>query len=323
MHLFTEFGEQFGRYVELKIENTYRNAQDLIDIAGKFVLANSRQKPKSLKSSRRCTDPVVSFRYAGGDAKTLPFEIGEALNKILSDIHKRTEKDQTEVLFLGRTNYDERLVRMAVDSSGRPIFSARGRGVFGADAYSSFSFRFLTVHKAKGLEADEVILLNCANDQLGFPNQIADDPLLNLVMSKPDSYPFAEERRLFYVALTRTKNKTYLLVPKGRPSPFVDELEGMRSIKLFSTVKGGETELEKCPRCRAGDLVQRIGPKGPFVGCSNYPHCEYADYGRAPGPNDRVCPVCGRALVERYSRNGRKPFFGCTSWPNCNYTEKL
>lgn len=323
LHLFTEFGEQFGRYVELKIENTYRNAQDLIDIAGKFVLSNSRQKPKSLKSSRRCPDPVVSFRYADGDAKTLPFEIGEALGKILNDIRKRAEKGQMEVLFLGRTNYDERLVRMAVDSSGHPIFSARGRGVFCADAYPSFSFRFLTVHKAKGLEADEVILLNCANDQLGFPNQIADDPLLNLVMSKPDSYPFAEERRLFYVALTRTKNKTYLLVPKDSPSSFVDELEGTKSIKLFSTVKGGEIGFEKCPRCHAGDLVQRIGPKGPFVGCSNYPHCEYADYGRAPGPNDRVCPVCGHALVERYSRNGRKPFLGCTSWPNCNYTEKL
>lgn len=322
LHLFTEFSEQFGRCVELKIENTYRNAQDLIDVAGKFVLANPRQKPKSLRSSRRCPDPVVCVRYAGGDPKRTPAEVGEAIAKVLADIRKRSKRETTYVLLLGRTHYDEDRLKMAVGKDGRPLFTGRGRSVYVAVGYPNFVFRFLTVHTAKGLEADEVIVLNCANDQLGFPNQIADDPILNLVMSKPDDFPYAEERRLFYVAMTRTRNKTYLLVPKERPSPFVEELEGSKSVMTFTTARCADVGLGKCPRCHSGELVMRSGPKGPFVGCTNYPHCEYADHGRAPGPNDRECPICHHALVLRHSRYGKGSFWGCSSWPNCTYTER-
>lgn len=321
LHLFTEFGEQFGRHVELKIENTYRNAQDLIDVAGKFVLANPRQKPKSLNSSQRCPDPVVCVRYAGGDPRRTPAEVGEAIVKVLADIRKRSKQAVTSVLLLGRTRYDEQQVKMAIGKNGRPLFSSRGCGVYVAEGYPTFVFRFLTVHKAKGLEADEVIVLNCANDQLGFPNQIADDPILNLVMSTPDDFPYAEERRLFYVAMTRTKHKTYLLVPKECPSPFVEELKGAKSLKIFTTDRCADAGLGKCPRCHSGELVRRSGPKGPFVGCTNYPHCEYVDHGRAPGPNDKVCPKCGHALLLRPSRYGGGSFWGCSSWPNCSYTE--
>ncbi len=82
---------------------------------------------------------------------------------------------------------------------------------------------FLTVHKSKGLEADYVILLQCNKDTYGFPSMVSDDPSLNYVLTKSDQYPYGEERRLFYVAITRAKLKTIILYDLKFPSLFVDE----------------------------------------------------------------------------------------------------
>lgn len=83
---------------------------------------------------------------------------------------------------------------------------------------------FLTVHKSKGLEADVVILLQCNKDVFGFPSMMSDDPVLKYVLSRGDEYPFGEERRLFYVAITRAKEKTYVMYDQRFPSIFIDEL---------------------------------------------------------------------------------------------------
>jgi len=82
----------------------------------------------------------------------------------------------------------------------------------------------MTVHKSKGLEADNVIIVGLEDKINGFPNKIRNDNVLKYVLNDQDNYPYEEERRLFYVALTRTKNNNYLLVNKNKPSIFVEEL---------------------------------------------------------------------------------------------------
>ena len=82
---------------------------------------------------------------------------------------------------------------------------------------------FLTVHKSKGLEADYVILLQCNKDTYGFPSLVSDDPVLSYVLTESDQFPYGEERRLFYVAITRAKIKTLVVYDKRFPSVFVDE----------------------------------------------------------------------------------------------------
>ena len=83
---------------------------------------------------------------------------------------------------------------------------------------------FLTMHKSKGLESENVIIINLEDKYNSIPSQIKESEYLTYVKPKIDDYPYAEERRLFYVALTRTKNKNYLLVNKNTPSIFVKEL---------------------------------------------------------------------------------------------------
>ena len=62
------------------------------------------------------------------------------------------------------------------------------------------------------------------NNVNGFPNKYIDHPILKYVNNYKEYYPYEEERRLFYVALTRCKKKVYLFAPKDNPSIFIKEL---------------------------------------------------------------------------------------------------
>ena len=83
----------------------------------------------------------------------------------------------------------------------------------------------MTIHKSKGLTSDEVIVIGLDES---FPSNKSDYWLISLFQNKTidESIAFAEERRLFYVALTRTKNYVYLLVNENvnHRSEFVNEI---------------------------------------------------------------------------------------------------
>ena len=80
------------------------------------------------------------------------------------------------------------------------------------------------MHASKGLEEECVIIINLTDDILGMPNKIKDNEILKYVNKNNDIYPYEEERRLFYVALTRTKNEVFLLVDNKKISIFIKEL---------------------------------------------------------------------------------------------------
>ena len=90
---------------------------------------------------------------------------------------------------------------------------------------SNHYLKYLTIHSAKGLESEYVILLNLSNKLYGMPNRLENHPILKYAESQADPYLFAEERRVFFVAITRCKTKTYILVPKSNPSSFIKELK--------------------------------------------------------------------------------------------------
>ena len=136
-------------------------------------------------------------------------------------------------------------------------------------------FSSMTVHGSKGLEADYVVVLGVCSGRNGFPTEITDDPLLDLVLSTPEGHPNAEERRLFYVALTRAKRRVFLVADGGPPSPFVKELiDNGYDVTVFG--QPPESDVP-CPKCRNGHLKrrERTRKKSTFYGCSNYPYCDY------------------------------------------------
>ena len=193
LNMFLNFKKYFGYSKILKINNTYRNSQELINVAGSFIMKNKRQLYKKLKSNKRIDKPIKIF-------------YGKSLNKLLDEVLKKHKN----ILILGRNNFDI-----------NKYFNIDKEGYF---IYKNTQIRYLTMHASKGLEEECVILINLTNDTLGIPCKLEDDKILKYVNNNVDIYPFEEERRLFYVALTRTKSDVYLLVDKNNPSIFVSEL---------------------------------------------------------------------------------------------------
>ena len=197
----------------------------------------------------------------------------------------------------------------------------------------------MTVHGSKGLQADYVVVLGLCTGRHGFPTEITDDPLLELVLSAPEKHPDAEERRLFNVALTRVRRRVFLLADGGPPSPFVLEvINGSYDVSVF----GGLPEKEApCPRCVRGHLVRRENKrnKAAFYGCSNWPYCDHrqppcpvcgnglavrADSAfrcRDCGQLIVACPSCSGWLQARIGRYGQ--FLGCSNYPTSGYTRDI
>ena len=299
--IFTHFADYFGFARMIRLENTYRNSQELLSIAGDFIMKNRQQLRKNLKSTRHCSRPIVSVPYGEG------LERADALLEALNEIAAEAKGDARSVLLLGRHNCESAWPLAAADMSAN-----EARTSFKWKPHPELQISFMTIHKSKGLEADYVILLNFKDDLLGFPNSIADDPILSLLLSAPEEQPYAEERRVFYVALTRTRTRIYILVPTNGASVFMEDLplESAQSVSARSQVW--------CPKCRKGHLVWRTPGnrnRETFYGCSNYPRCDYTL------PKQRIAITgktprctCGGFLVPvRNPKNG-SVFMGCTEF---------
>lgn len=306
--LFTEMEKFFGPTKILKIERTYRNSQHLIDEASRFILKNPKQIPKCLKSDKRLDYPIVFWGDGGNPSRTLK----KILDKIISEFG--VEKS---ILLLGRTNGDFKILK----DSG--LFKTRSRlGVNILECYRDFPqvpVSFLTVHKSKGLEADNVVILNFKDDVLGFPCQKTDDRILRLVLSAPEDFPFAEERRLFYVAMTRTRNRTFVLTDSRRPSAFLSEFSPSVSVCFFALENEVQDRSVKCPRCKTGFLKEFPGSE--LLRCSHFPRCRYTFPKRELSKDPKICPECGDFLILRKSKRGQ--FWGCHRYPDCRFTKSL
>ena len=147
-----------------------------------------------------------------------------------------------------------------------------------------------------------MVILDLKDARLGFPSQHQEDSLLRLVLPTPlgGHYRHDEERRLFYVALTRARQGTCLVADSRRPSAFVNELlrehKGLRRVGKFR-----RDRTPKCPRCRTGSLD--VSSTGQSMTCLNAPSCRY----RAPR-----CQRCRRGFLVISGRSSR-----CTN-PSCN-----
>ena len=240
--LFTRFLDLMGAGTELKITHTYRNSQELIDIAGGFVQKNSEQIRKQLISPKHLENPVVieAFNDSVKPMKALATKIEEIIGKIIDEFG-----DNSSILLIGRYNYD----MYKLFNTGQ--FKELPKNKVQCNKYPNANITFMTAHSSKGLGYDNVILINMFEGKFGFPCQIEDDPIIKLVTHDDQSMPFAEERRLFYVAMTRTKNRVYIATPKSRPSRFLVEL-----IKDYNLPHDDEINMQvvdlfnlRCPNC--------------------------------------------------------------------------
>lgn len=249
--VMTHFEERFGCAQILKLETTFRCPQSLCDISSKFVQKNPSQISKKVRSSKDdIAEPVRILRVDQEDK--IRMAISKRIEEIASTL---TSEEKITVYVLGRYNNDHKYMPIkAVDSR--------------------ISTKFVTVHSSKGLEADHIIIPRLTSETLGFPSRVEDDPVLQLAMPLGDSYTFAEERRLFYVALTRSRGTVTLITLAHKESPFIFEMLKDYGIQLH-TINGDVDSSEVCPKCNQGMIVQKTGQYGSFLGCNRYPRCDH------------------------------------------------
>lgn len=250
-----DFEKYWGKTVISKIETTYRFGKQLIDISGKFIMKNSSQIKKNLKSNTVEKSYPLSFIEAYND---------EYLMKFMAERVRKLEKGSS-VFFIGRYSFDKNMFNNSE-------FEQQADNAIVLPDRTDLKMEFITAHKSKGLQADHVFILNNSNDIKGFPSRIQDDPIVSMLLKNSDTYPFAEERRLYYVAMTRARKKVWLLIPQKKAGIFAQEFKADYGdvVKRFERAgKAEEKVMGVCPRC-GGKLILINGPYGKFYGCSNY-----------------------------------------------------
>ncbi len=340
MNLFINFDKYFPNPELIKIEENRRNYNILNNIASEFILKNKKQEQKKLKSVKKNNSgPIKITKYLVTPKRNKVLKLYAIIDKI---IKRNPKKEKAKILLLGRNNND-------IDDfiNNNIIFKSEDGTKITCLIKPELDITFMSIHKAKGLEYDEVIILNLKDGFSGFPNKIEDDSILYFLKEK-EEYLYAEERRLLYVALTRTLNNVYLLYPNMDKSPFIKELIEDHNLKSSFIridenldenfyIKEDEPKKEfeyrktniNCPYCNEGKItiVQNNKRHTKYVRCSEHLEDSYhynggpywvnlEDYKyveKCPNPN------CDGILIKDTKKNK----YICTFNKDCNETKKI
>lgn len=313
----TKFSKIFGHRRQVMLDMTFRFDDKAAQVSGKFIQKSPAQIRKNLESVRKSDTPsIVIFRQCPGET---PFDWP------LREIERQSVANNS-VLFLERYKFHlpdhEQWKRLK-------------------ESYPKLSLSKESIHAAKGLEADFVIM-GLRGGPWGFPSQVVDDPILELVLQQADEFPHGEERRLMYVAITRAKKKTYIVCDiEPNASEFATEL--ISGKEYFVAVEGVNAVNRACRKCKSGKMLLRDGSYGTFFGCSNHPLCKNTEPAcsncekgfLASGEDTNIscdvcgdlakkCPKCGAGILQK--KMGRfGSFVGCSNYKdpdiNCSYKQ--
>lgn len=258
LSVMTQFQEWFGRGKLLRLERTFRCPQPLCDIASDFVQANPAQIRKNVVSDAPEIGQPLQVIEVEDDQK-----LSSALLMRMESISRAVSAGEIPIGKNGKISIYV-LGRYRRDREHMPRWQHLAQNL---------EVEFTTVHGSKGLEADYVFLARMVSGFFSFPSTIIDDPVLQLAMPLGDEYTHAEERRLFYVGLTRAHRGVIIFTVKHKHSPFLVELRKSHDLEP-ENVEGKQAASIPCPApgCN-GSMVPKHGRYGRFLGCSNFPRC--------------------------------------------------
>tara|TARA_R110002124_G_scaffold94347_3_gene238306 strand:+ start:22672 stop:25485 length:2814 start_codon:yes stop_codon:yes gene_type:complete len=258
LSVMTDFEGWFGAGETLRLERTFRCPQPICDVSSQFVLKNPQQISKQVVSSTPEHPPSLVAIAANSDDHVhlvIRKHLAELNDRIANGIEPAGRGGKASVFILGRYRRYEGLMPHSAMKQ-----------------WPHLDVKFSTIHASKGLEADYVVIPGLTRDKSSFPSKIADDAVLRLAMPTREPFPFAEERRLFYVAITRARRSVTLVTVHDRESPFLVEILNEHGLQLRAA-DGGRAAVIQCPACGKGNMVPRSGKHGRFYGCTNFPTC--------------------------------------------------
>ena len=320
--LFLDFDHYFWYTKHITLNDTFRFNQWISNISWDFIQKNPAQIKKNLISKNtEQNDRINIFQKDNlNDKQTYKKVIKDIFDDTIDHfteedkIKYKTENCEIKCLYLTRykiERYKYNLI-MALDNN-KNIFD---KELILEITYNGYKFKLnishKTVHWAKWLEADYVIVDNVNwKVSLSFPSTIYDDPILDLcMMDTKFSYPFAEERRLFYVAITRWKNKAYILYNKHFRSIFINDIEKLLDWKKLTS----KSSWIYCSKCWWELMLS--DPEHKEYICKKWCEWKYFVYDwnlyKAP-----LCNCWKHYSVLRINSKNWKPFRPCSTFPEC------
>ncbi|GIU46503.1 UvrD-helicase domain-containing protein [Shewanella algidipiscicola] len=334
--LTTQFTEYFGPTAKTYLDETFRFNNSIGDVATQFVTKNPVQLKKDIRSNSEVDYPAVSLIRRGAQEPANQDEPSpNALEQALNAINKRVEKVEDE---------------LSTKSKAQPVVYLLARFWFQLPdkvelkqlnrQYPKLTIECQSFHASKGKEADYVVIMGMQKGKHGFPSMKVTPPILDAFLPKTEAFEFAEERRLFYVALTRAKHRAYVLADMTDVSPFVIELlkenYAIEQDEFNTSLVQQIFEDISCVRCTTGTLKPRVGNFKSFFSCSHFPLCDHKEEGceLCGGPMTRkrftglkvclndgcghiapLCSACGSDM--KLKKGPYSEFWGC-----CNYRGK-
>ncbi len=311
-----KFEHYFGHTALSVLDTTFRFNNKIGDVATSFVLKNPDQLTKQIHSLTQTSQTAITVINSSTDTLVA---LNEALNAISVQIDTRCS-----VLILVRFNHD------------KPQLSSL------KSAFPQLNITVMSIHASKGKEADFVVVLGLNKGEFGFPPEKPIPPLLSLFNPTEHSIEYAEERRVFYVALTRAKHHVYLVTNAEKSSSFIHELlnDDYDVICHRSNNPAIQHHLAKapCPECKIGYLLVKHDSAGrQYLQCNETPHCQHqqalceqchaelhqqGQFNSCTSPNcnykEPICPACGSTLIKRNGEHGE--FWGCKNYRSSDAT---
>jgi len=335
-HLMTDYKFYFGvisrifknkQATMIDLNETFRFNNMVSYTTEKFIQKNPKQIKKSLIAHQgNITDQKSVFIHWTQSG------IKEQINYWIEKYANSKEFNNKNLLILSRYNYQFR----GLDKTFRNSVQERWEG--------NGKVEYMTCHRSKGRENDVVLIVGLSSGFLGFPSNIQDDPVLALVKYVHDEYLHAEERRLLYVAMTRTKYQTHILCDIEAKSIFSEELaqDKYKTEVLYSF----NIDSRQCPKCKKGFVsnLTKNENKNPFYRCNRFPVCLHVGYGCqceelvirkidedkaeiAECTNEncdiehRICKWCDYGIMKERIRRIDSTPFQCCHTKQCGYIE--
>ena len=230
--LILNFEKCWGETSRFKIEQTYRFPEKLAKLSGRFIMHDRTQLRKQIRGVLVYgEDQIVEIN--GPSERT-------DLNSLYFFFLNMPE--HASVFLIGRYNFDIKKISRCEFLSFK---ISEEKVLISMHERPDLRISFLSAHKSKGLQADYVLIINCRNTILGFPSRMKENEIFRIVrevaiqklerrkMKKRMREKFSEERRLFYVAMTRARKRILFLTVQEQESLFILELREEEELNTY------------------------------------------------------------------------------------------
>lgn len=328
VNFFVDFAQYFPYPQITHLSRNYRSAQNIVSMSNQVISRNKNQIKKEIHSYTPIKPKAITYLQFNWqfvrNEKILPPYVYQLVKSLLEQ-----GAEPREIMVISRFNRNLREIKIFCGAHGIQVEEESARG-------KTNGVRFYSAHKSKGSESKYVIITDLTKGTYGFPCEILDSSVFKVAKHIEEDKYIEEERRLFYVALTRAREYLFLLSIRGIESIFIKEIDqfiqrvSVNSKQVWQKIlseyipflkKGLGAKFEIpffCPKC-GNVLVEKLGKHGSFLSCSRYPWCNFLF--TFPKNESEKCPNCGSKLIERESKYGK--FLGCSRYPDCKYTLDL